>query len=518
MQEADAAAPDQLVSRLLPLGQGASDTWHLLHDQKHTEIFSGGSAGPGKTFNGCLFEITEAIRLPGTAGAIFRKTAEDLRKSTQITFFECCDKNLLRPGIDYIFKSTKGEVHWAGGSVTYLDYLNFEPSDPNYSRLGGRQYTRAFVDEADQVEERAVEVLSSRLRYKLTEFCHSCAALEMAKRSEAIDCDDNGLPNLWKCYRCGIATKGLLPKLLLTGNPGDYWTKRRFVLDERDEPVKLKPHQARVFMLLDDNPDKAHVATYRTQLERLSDDYERQRLLFGDWLITPKTGREFFHAFETQKHARISVPYNPDTALHFSLDFNTAPYITGLAAQIWWEEIMERWRVHFLKEYCLRHPLARTEALCQAFVRDMQAGGSFPGHSKGVFYYGDATGKNASTMEREGVRHNFDIVERELRGHGLHSNSDRVLHKNPAHTVVRDYGNSYLRGEQRVWVTFEPTMTHTIRDMIMVKEAADGSILKVKVKDPTTHVRYEPYGHCLQTHYYLVVGAFPDDFATFASR
>lgn len=504
---------------LLPLGQGASDVFHLLRDQTHTEVFFGGSAGPGKTFNGCLFEITESLRLQGTAGLIFRHTAEDLRKSTLVTFFEAVSKMRLRAGVDYIFKESKREVHWIGGSITYFDYLSYDPGDPNYSRLGGRAYSRAFGDEIDQVEERAIEVLTSRLRYRLKEFCHACAAQHMAVRSEAIDCDDYGNPTLWRCYNCAQVTKGLVPKLLGTGNPGDYWTKYRYVVDAHGDPVKLRPHQARVLVLLDDNPDKAHVAGYRAQLEDLKDDFERQRLLHGDWMIMPKTGREFLHAFRSHEHAREVIAYKPDLALHLSFDFNTAPYMTCLAAQIWMEiqgQWAGRWRVHFLKEFCLRHPYSDTDSMAQHMAAQLHDG-AFAGHQAGVFIYGDATGKNNSTMAKADVRHNYDVIHKALRPH-LHNASDRVLRRNPPHGMVRDYCNSYLRGDRKVYVTFDPGMTHTVQDMVMVKEAADGGILKQYATDKDTGVRYERYGHCLQAHYYLTTSAFWDDFKEFRRR
>ena len=43
------------------------------------------------------------------------------------------------------------------------------PSDPNFSRFGSSEYSGAFVDEVDQVSQRAVEVLSSRLRWVVSE-------------------------------------------------------------------------------------------------------------------------------------------------------------------------------------------------------------------------------------------------------------------------------------------------------------------------------------------------------------
>ena len=112
------------------------------------------------------------------------------------------------------------------------------------------------------------------------------------------------------------------------------------------------------------------------------------------------------------------------------------------------------------------------------------------------------------------IRHNYDIVEKELRPF-LHNNSDRVIRRNPPHTVVRDFGNAYFDGKLGLWVTFDPGMVNTTMDMIQVKEAADGGILKVMEKDRGTGVTYEKYGHCLQSSYYLTVGAFQDLFARF---
>lgn len=510
------------AGELLPLGRGASDAWHYQHDQEHTEIFFGGSAGPGKTFELCLFEIEQAIKYPGTAGVLFRDTAENLRKSTVVTFFEVVARMRLRLGVDLVFKESKSYVKYAGGSITYFDYLSHDPSDPNYTRLGGRQWSRAGIDEADQVEERAVDMVNSRLRFRLKEFCHLCSARQMARRSKAIDCDDDGHPTLWACYSCGRPTKGLIPKLTATGNPGDYWTKYRFIYNRDGSPVTLKPHQACVLVLLDDNPDKAHVAGYRKQLyEGIKDTYDRQRLIHGDWMAVRRTGLEFLHAFSSVEHAGLSIPYNPDLPLHITWDFNVHPYITLLVAQIWWEAVdgptSGRNRVHFLREICLPHPLSTTTMACKALLRETKDG-AFRGHDRGMYIYGDATGKSSTTMATATMMHNYDVIEKELRVH-MHNHSMRVIKRNPSHTVVRDFCNAYLDGRlPGLWVTFDPLMTHTIQDMLHTKESADGTILKQVTRDPMTGVSYEKYGHCLQAHYYLTVGAFPDLFANFIRK
>ena len=497
-----------------PLGQGASDAWYYLHSQVKTEVFFGGSAGPGKTFLGCLWLVTECLRYPGIRCALFRATYDDLLASSLVTLNEVVSKMGLNEGKHYRYAEGKG-FRFYNGSVIELDYLKPEPKDPNYTRLGGRSYTHAFVDECDQVEERGFGVLASRLRHLTSFYCHECATPHLADRSTAVDCDDDGNPTEWECYNCGKWSRGIVPKLLGTGNPGDYWTRDRFIGTEDGTPAALKPNQAVVLVLLDDNPDKGHVGTYKKRLQDMDDDFDRARLLGGDWWVVRKTGREFFHAYDGSKH-RVSLPYRNDLPLHFTMDFNTAPYITGLIAQIWWEEERWRWRCHFLKEYCLAHPFATTEALCQTVARDLHDS-AFADHRAGLFYYGDASGKNRSTQVVGAIRHNYDIVEKELRKH-LHNKSDRVLRRNPPHTVVRDFGNAYLSGKLGLWVTFDPGMAHTTTDLSQVKEAADGGILKVMVKDKATGVTYEKYGHCLQAHYYLVCGAFDDLFATFVRQ
>ena len=143
------------------------------------------------------------VQNAGTIGGIFRNTAKDLRQSTLRTFFEVCEcvnweQGGLKEGKHYRFNETKGEVSWYNGSKTYFDYLSYEPSDPNYSRFGGRAYTRCGVGEADECEERGVTMVGTRIIYRLTDFCHACAAQNMADLSEPLDCDDNGTPCLWR--------------------------------------------------------------------------------------------------------------------------------------------------------------------------------------------------------------------------------------------------------------------------------------------------------------------------------
>jgi len=452
---------------VIKFGQKASDAWHHLHDPSVREVFFGGGARSGKSVLLCGHEVHEAARWPGTRGLICREDFTALQDSTMKTFFEEVVPMFgYVPGKHFTFNGQEKVVTWANGSETLFRHMKYQPSDPNYSRIGSTAFTRVSIDEGDEVGERAFELLRARTGYKQP--------------------PHGG-------------------KILTTGNPGEYWTKYRYLYDKKNQPVTIKPDMRVVLATVKDNPDPVARAQYTELLEAMTDDYDRQRLLHGDWLVQPRTGMEFFHAFSSTKHTR-KVAYRPDLPLHITLDFNSAPYMTLLVAQIWSEN--DKWQVHYLKEYCLEHPLSNTKAVCIALAHDLTEG-CFKGHAAGMFYYGDGSGKNKTTMATDEVRHNFDVVENELRP-WLNHNSDRVIKRNPPHVRARDFMNDVFIGKLPIWVTFDTDMTHTIRDHVSLKQGADGGILKEMETDKRTGVKYERLGHTSQASYYLVIAAFPD--------
>lgn len=218
-----------------------------------------------------------------------------------------------------------------------------------------------------------------------------------------------------------------------------------------------------------------------------------------------RTGMEFFYAFDSAKQVKKAYPYDPDIPLHITFDFNSAPYMTLLVSQIR-QLPMGKWSVHFLKEYCFADPLSTTKAVCEALRGDLIRG-CFQGLRAGIFYYGDGTGKNSTTMATEEVRHNYDVVEAILR-QWLVNYSDCVLRRNPPHSKARDFMNDVYAGKLPIEVTFDPDMHTTIRDHQNLKAGPDGGILKTMITDKKTGVRYEQWGHCSQAVYYEVISAF----------
>ena len=163
-----------------------------LEDNETTELFFGGGAGPGKSWLGCYWQIKNRLKYHGSRGVIGRGELKALKESTMITFFDVCAFLRLRPGVHYTYNQQEMTVTFFTGSKQVFIEMKYYPSDKDYNRFGSTEYTDGFVDEAPDVEERALEILQSRIRYKLVEF-------------------------------------GLIPKMLVTGNPGDHWVKYRYV-------------------------------------------------------------------------------------------------------------------------------------------------------------------------------------------------------------------------------------------------------------------------------------------------
>jgi phage terminase large subunit len=115
------------------------------------------------------------------------------------------------------------------------------PSDRNFDSLGSLEITAAFIDEANQITEKAKNVVASRLRYKL---------------------DENNL----------------IPKMLMTCNPAKNWTYTEYYRPAKDKTIK--PYRKFIQSLVGDN---TYISQhYEKQLFEL-DELSKQRLLFGNW-------------------------------------------------------------------------------------------------------------------------------------------------------------------------------------------------------------------------------------------
>jgi len=212
-----------------------------LFDNKTKEVLFGGAAGGGKSWVGCSYLITMCLQYPKTRYLMGRSKLDALKKTTLNTFFEVCTEWNLKAIKDYTFNGSSNVITFYNGSEIILKDLFLYPSDRNFDSLGSLEITGAFIDEANQITEKAKNVVASRLRYKL---------------------DENGL----------------IPKMLMTCNPAKNWVYSEYYRPAQDNTIK--PYRKFIqSLVVDNNYISKH---YETQLSQL-DELSKQRLLFGNW-------------------------------------------------------------------------------------------------------------------------------------------------------------------------------------------------------------------------------------------
>jgi PBSX family phage terminase large subunit len=212
---------------------------HLSIDSDKWQVLYGGAAGSGKSFLGCDWQIKRRLKYPGTRGLIGRSELKKLRLSTMATFFELCSMYGLNPDKHWTYNGQDHVVKFYNGSQIILMDLADLPSDPEFQRFGSIELTDAFVDEAGEVSQKCIDILSSRLRYKL------------------------------------INDK---PKLLMTCNPHKGWLYNEFFDAQRNGTIRKD--RRFIQALPTDNPHVSEVYLESLQMLPIID---RKRLLEGDW-------------------------------------------------------------------------------------------------------------------------------------------------------------------------------------------------------------------------------------------
>ncbi len=446
------------------------EAWQALENREHEEVVYGGAAGGGKTYFGCYWKAYRRMRYPGSRGVTCRATKILLRESTLITFNKVLREMGLEEGKDYKFNATLLTYDFANGSKEIFKDLEYKPSDMDYLRLGSLEVTDAWIEEDfTAIPQRAAEILKTRIRWMLH-------------------------------------TYELAPKLLLTTNPGYHWIRSKYIRQADGTPVTLKDHQKFIPARVTDNPDAAFVAIYKANLEKISSDYDRARLLDGDWDAIEKTGGEAYSEFAYETHVRnIHTLYDPKEPLHLTWDFNTLPYVT---CNIW---IGKGKKVKQIKEITLPKPFNNTKHTVKHFCH------LFKGHQAELFVYGDPAGRHEDTRNERGYN-DYSIILDELRKAGFRV-SERVDNAAPPVNLRIMFINEILKNQYLgCEIEIDATCGNTIKDYQQVQKASDGRKDKKKIQDPVTKVSYEPLGHPSDANDYFLCRYFRNEFIQFQAR
>ncbi|MDR1718090.1 MAG: phage terminase large subunit [Prevotella sp.] len=425
-------------------------------------ILGGGAAGGGKSFLGGVWLVSSCLRFENVRAVVARKTLKSLKESTWNTIKTLLKDWGLKEDINYKTNNLEGTLTFWNDSVIIMKEMADIPSDPNFERFGSSEYTIAFVDEVSEISEKAIEVLFSRLRWRIHE--------------------------TFKTSR-----------MLMTTNPTMNWVRSRFVQDEHGEKVVVREGEAYVPFSVFDNPNIAFRQTYEAALNKIRDQATKERLLYGNWDFVEINNMAIYNKFDGARHLVTGLKeqrFDPSKPLITAWDFNVAPQMSALTAQIDYGN---------KKIYVLEEILGKPENKennTPALSRKMKNKLYRDKHIGGVDVTGDPSGLQRSTTNEDGVN-NYTIILDTLGG-GILRPKLKLLKKQPPQVTRCDFVNELFSGYNDWEILIDIRCRKLTEDLIFQPKNNDGTKNKQKVTDPKTGVKYEKYGHLSDCLDYLL--------------
>lgn len=294
------------------------------------------------------------------------------------------------------------------------------------------------------------------------------------------------------------------------GDYTDHWFWKRFFKDKPDgsfqDKVMIEIGDGKKFEMT----YTSHQSTYLdnkwipdsfiAQLLQLKAEnpYYYTIYVLGKW-GNKASGGNFWKFFDRAKHVGVTK-YDPSRSLHLSFDFNVNPYMTLSIYQV-----VDK-KVFLVDAICLKSPRNTTEQTCKEFSA------RYGNHASGVFVYGDPSGKREDTRSEKG-HNDFRIIQSEL---NKYRPSMRLLNVAPSVEMSAKWINAiFFREDGGIQVIVSDKCQVAIDDFLYAKEAADGTMAKIKVKDPNTGISYEKYGHISDSFRYFMCSAFASEYAQY---
>lgn len=454
--------------------------------------------GSGKSQTIGVLSYEFVINNPEVRGFIGANTYNQLAKSTLDRVFNVWEKqfNLIK-NVHYVvdnippkhfkrfgsdLKSYENTISFENGAMIFIASLD------NYKVIDGTEFGWACLDETKDTKEEAVkEVIVARLRQKGM-------------------CINPVTGVISKTMKPGYI--GYNPLYIFTSPAKSKWLIEWFDLVSEAEEISkhifsktdyYRRKKGRQFVVIASSWH--NVANLPVgYIEGLEKDYAHNPGL-ADMMIygSPfgKTGGEFVTTFSRLKHVGNFQPWTEET-VHLSFDFNYVPYMTCTCWQIKYISETNRYKVRCFDEFCLPNPKNN----CEAIAKEIEGKYSHL-MKKGIFYYGDYSGKNGSAMVAEFKNH-YAVLEKYLRLY-INNSSDRVI-PNKSLTKRRQFLNNAFAGALPFDMEIDAKCIELINDFEFLKEGPDGGKLKLKVK--VNDITFEERGHTCDSTEYFLTSAF----------
>jgi phage terminase large subunit len=255
-----------------------NEVFKLFDDSITTEVVYGGALGAGKSYLIASLLVMKCLQHEGIRIGLARNNITTLKKTTVTSIQEVMQDWGITQDY-YSYNSQAGIIKFFNDSEIILVELDYLPSDPQYTRLGGLLLTFGVIDEAGEVPSKGKEIFQSRI-------------------------------GRWQNSKLNIK-----PILLMTCNPS-----KNFLFTDYYRPFKegkLKDYQKFIQALPSDNPylSKEYIENLRNTLTL----NERRRLLGGEWEFADDETSLF--KYEDVMYAfDLSMNNNTDTTYRLSCD------------------------------------------------------------------------------------------------------------------------------------------------------------------------------------------------------
>lgn len=430
------------------------------------------------SFLGCAWLIQSCITYNDMLFVVARKTLKVLKSTTWKTLLRLLKSWGFKEDVHYHINNQEGTLTFWNGSVIMQMELSPSLQDPDFNNLGSLEISGAFIDEVSEISEKAVEVLGSRIRYR-------------------------------------IADTFVVGKILMSTNPCATWVRSTFVQDDDGEPVDLAKGDRFIRFSLFDNPDEKFRQIYFNKLKKIRDKATRDRLLYGNWDFFNMNEMASYWNFDGEKHLVSKLKekyYDPGKPLILALDFNVNPYMTCEPCQI----DFEKKEVYFFPEYIGRPADKKlgTQAVnnTPAFSRFIASELVKDRHYGGIILTGDPAGKARSTQTEEGTN-NFTIAEKILYSNGFRPKTETFA-KQPAQITRLEFVNEMLNGYEGWKIFIDVRSRRLTDDLVNQKKNPDGTKEKKKIINDNGE-RVEKYGHASDCFDYILTYFCPKEYAKF---
>jgi len=385
------------------------------------------------------------------------------------------------------FDDYYGIISFVNGTVIFIGSMD------NAKAHEGKEFGWAVLDETKDTDESDVkEIIIARIRQKGMFIVNGKLSI-IGKPEEQYN-----------------------PLFVVTSPAKVDWINEWFELDKYIDEISAKIYSGKTYFSKEFGNKYVTISSTYHNVHNVGENYIRNVLENnteerGKALIYANpftlTGGEFYSSFNRLTHVE-RLKYNPEIPLHITFDQNTVPYNSASIWQIVGRD--EVWYIDCIDEIALVNPRNSTEEVCEEFAIH------YANHNTGIYYYGDASGKARSTMNRD-FKHHYEIIAFMLRNY-LINNSDRTTRKNPSVVKRRDFMNICFEDKLPIRIRINETCKHLIGDLMYLKQALDGTKDKHIVTDKETKEKYQKYGHLSDGMDYLFTELFKSYYMKFRNE